>query len=531
MRLGFLLRLAVPASVLLLVSPALAAYDEEARLAWRAGCKDVMDEDRKMARAEKACTKLLGRSGLSTQQRGFALYARGTLRIASARYPEGLADLEEAVPLLPSFGKVLESRARAYEMNGLPAKALADYRAALALDPSLYMAEFAMQQMLQRCPQGTYEGSACATSASPAPVPPAMQAEPPRTLSVADVPNNEVADPSRCEPGAEISVSATIMRRAPPHQGGYPWTLELGEWQGGCHLQAIQTDVEPPPACSDGATAAASGKVFDQVLVNPGDLRCSTAGEAQQSSGWFAWLWGREKPTQAPPAPAAPAAPSAPPSPAQAPSPPLPAARPATTVQLVGKEIVLEAPSDACFAATDDETVQLFFKNVAQPTAKDRWRILAGYKDCDTPLADFRGIIGAYAVVDDMKYDDPQREAGVWEAPFTICEALGARADLSIDTLDETVTAKLADAAQKAVADPQQFSMEPIVIGMHGPVCATVRAWGGRPYMLFVLVFTQKKRVIFLTASAPYSGPQSAQEAFERIVEMISHMTVLNYEP
>lgn len=165
-----------------------------ARFAERAGCNDTIDEDPKMRRAVKACTRLLGRSGLSNAQRGYALYARGTLSISLARYLEGLADLEEAVPLLPSFGNVLESRARAYEMNGQPAKGLADYRAALALDPSLYMAEFAMQRMVRSCPSQIYEGTTCASAG--APVPPALSVEapaPPTTGSATEYPPRIIA--------------------------------------------------------------------------------------------------------------------------------------------------------------------------------------------------------------------------------------------------------------------------------------------------------------------------------------------------
>src|SRR5882724_3287505 len=94
------------------VVPAQAIYDDEARFARRAGCTDDIDnestgDDSKTKRAEKACTKLLAGSALSNTQRGYALYARGTLRTGLARYPEALADVEEAVTLLPSFGKVL----------------------------------------------------------------------------------------------------------------------------------------------------------------------------------------------------------------------------------------------------------------------------------------------------------------------------------------------------------------------------------------------------------------------------------------
>lgn len=250
-----------------------------------------------------------------------------------------------------------------------------------------------------------------------------------------------------------------------------------------------------------------------------------------EKPSWFSWLWGSKKPAAEPAPPGSNVTAASPPK-AEEPTPPQPQPGPTTTVQYAGKDIVLEAPSGACFVPTDNELLTLFFKKVAQPSTNQRWRILAGYQDCDTPLNDFRALIGTFAVVEDMQYDGPQREAAARDLPFELCKNFGARTDLAIERLDEVVTGKLAEAASSANANPDSFRMEPIVVGMSGPVCTTVSAWAMSKkgaYMMFTLGFALKSRFIVLTASSSYSGPESANAAYRQALDMIWHMGSANY--
>jgi hypothetical protein len=77
--------------------------------------------------------------------------------------------------------------------------------------------------------------------------------------------------------------------------------------------------------------------------------------------------------------------------------------------------------------------------------------------------------------------------------------------------------------------------MQPLTIGMHGPLCTVVRPWALNgtkpPYLLFTGIFALKSRLIFLTASPAYTGPQSPQAEYTRLRGMVDHMRTLNYEP
>ena len=123
---------------------------------------------------------------------------------------------------------------------------------------------------------------------------------------------------SPCKEGAHVTVTAPILLSRPPADEGRPWSLDLDKSQGECDIDAIQLyPGKPPASCVDGSTATASGQVKMGVLLNPGDLSCAQAGQAQQSAGWFDWLWGNKKPAEqpAPPQPSTrPTVAAAPPS-------------------------------------------------------------------------------------------------------------------------------------------------------------------------------------------------------------------------
>ena len=124
--LAFLVVLAVAAAgvrVVISHTPEIRASDlvEEARAALRSN---------DAARAEKLLTE-----AIATSPSGRAHLIRGWARSRLGRLPEALADLDEAVRLLPSDPAARRTRGAVREQNGDRDLAIADYERALLLDP------------------------------------------------------------------------------------------------------------------------------------------------------------------------------------------------------------------------------------------------------------------------------------------------------------------------------------------------------------------------------------------------------------
>ena len=63
------------------------------------------------------------------------LSARGMAYYGKTLYPQSIADFSETITLKPDYADAYKMRGSAYQMNGQLDNAIADYRAALKLDP------------------------------------------------------------------------------------------------------------------------------------------------------------------------------------------------------------------------------------------------------------------------------------------------------------------------------------------------------------------------------------------------------------
>lgn len=513
------------------------AFDREVRPVEKTGCKEYWSSDnaRSIERVIKACTRALERTSWSDVQRGYAYHVRGAASAVADKLPEALSDLDQAITINPSYAPSYYERGYVHMRLEHPALSHADFQKSVDLGNK--EAEYPLKIARDTCPSLIWEGKTCASAG--APVPPALAAKAPAQPTtgpaIEDPPRLIVADAPTTTAVKINGEDYDLVSYSCPASAARPLVTPPG-----CTSTENRERNETEYLCDKPMLGVFADCFVTHAPVGKSKTTSTAAAAVPQAepaspaekSGWFSWLWGGKKPAAEPAPPVSSVTAASPPVPKE--PTPTPTPGPTTTVQYAGKDIVLEAPPGTCFVSPDNEIVTLFFTKIAQPTREGQWRILAGYKDCDAPLNDFRTQLGAYAVREDVIYDSPEREAAIRDAPYKMCESIGARPDIAIETLDAALVAKLNEGAQQAIADPENFVMKAVPIGMHASLCTTVRPWALNrakpPYMLFTGIFPLKSRLIFLTASPAYLGPQSPQEIYTRLHEMVGRMTTANYE-
>jgi tetratricopeptide (TPR) repeat protein len=93
-----------------------------------------------------ACTALL-QSGQEQALLSSIYTDRGLAYAKKGLYDQGIADLTQAIALVPTNAYAYNDRATAYIREGRREQAIADYRAALNLDPTLQSARVTLLQL------------------------------------------------------------------------------------------------------------------------------------------------------------------------------------------------------------------------------------------------------------------------------------------------------------------------------------------------------------------------------------------------
>lgn len=121
--------LGLAASLLLLPFPVLA----QGRAALLETCDD---EKAPAAQRFVACTAIIEDSASSAGERADALVNRGTANEDRRLHDEAIADFTAAIALNPKDASAFLLRGNAYDAKGDLDRALADYEAAISLDPN-----------------------------------------------------------------------------------------------------------------------------------------------------------------------------------------------------------------------------------------------------------------------------------------------------------------------------------------------------------------------------------------------------------
>lgn len=264
--------------------------------------------------------------------------------------------------------------------------------------------------------------------------------------------------------------------------------------------------------------------------------------QSTEKPGWFSWLWGTKKPAAGAPSTAPEPATTSVTAPSSAPATPTPAAAalpqeyPATTVAYAGKDLVLVAPPGMCFMSEDNQLLKVLVENVLYTGGKPT-KILAGYKECNTPETGFRSVLGIYYAPDVTFFDyQDQQEAEVRGFPAKSCSSDEVRGGNYISpsgSIDDRVAAILEEKSRKVLAD-EIGTVDVAILGLRRNACNVVSAWGlgkrGKrtSYMNLSSVFVLKERLLLFSDNTLYSGVDPARKSHARVNAMFDRLWTLN---